>query len=269
MKSRQTKEYKEKLNKAIKLYNSGISTNEVSRIFKMDRAIFRENLRENGFILTDKNYNPKINRNIFNKIETEEQAYWLGFLYADGYVSKSDNRIELILKDREHVEKFSDFLGLEKERIKERKIKLFEKIFLEYRLSFRNIEIHKDLIEKGCTPQKSLTLSFPKDNIVPVSLLNHFVRGYFDGDGSLGIYNNGKKYEKKYCLISLNGTKEFLDNIKNIYNLPNNKYSMDGKAYRYATTSYDFVKFFLNSLYKDSKIYLDRKYNIFINCRFE
>lgn len=265
MKSGQTREYKEKFSKAVELYNSGTSTNEIGRILKMDFVVLRENLREQGFILSNQNYNPNIKRNIFNKIETEEQAYWLGFLYADGYVSKSENRIELILKDKKHVEKFADFLGLEKERIREKRVKLFEKFFLEYRLSFRNMEIHKNLIEKGCTPKKSLTLSFPKNDIVPVNLLNHFVRGYFDGDGSLGIYNNGREY----CLISINGTREFLGNIKNIYNLPNNKYRMDGKAYRYATASQSSVESFLNSLYKNSKVYLDRKYDIFINCRFE
>ena len=33
--------------------------------------------------------------NIFNKIDTEEKAYWLGFLYADGSVGSKEDKIEL------------------------------------------------------------------------------------------------------------------------------------------------------------------------------
>ena len=50
----------------------------------------------------------------FEKIDTEEKAYWLGFLYADGSVGSKDDRIELGLaeKDFHHIEKFRDFIGI-------------------------------------------------------------------------------------------------------------------------------------------------------------
>lgn len=44
-----------------------------------------------------------------------------------------------------------------------------------------------DLISHGCIPQKSLILKFPE---ISKELIPHFIRGYFDGDGSVGIYNN-------------------------------------------------------------------------------
>ena len=48
------------------------------------------------------------NSNIFEKIDTEEKAYWLGFLYADGYVDPERGEIILGLaeKDKEHINKF-------------------------------------------------------------------------------------------------------------------------------------------------------------------
>ena len=51
---------------------------------------------------------------IFETIDTEEKAYWLGFLYADGSVGSKDNRIELGLaeKDLKQIEKFRDFIGV-------------------------------------------------------------------------------------------------------------------------------------------------------------
>ena len=37
------------------------------------------------------------NSNVFEKIDTEEKAYWLGFLYADGYINEEHNFITLVL----------------------------------------------------------------------------------------------------------------------------------------------------------------------------
>ena len=52
------------------------------------------------------------NSNIFEKIDTEEKAYWLGFLYADGYVDPERGEIILGLaeKYKEHINKFINFL---------------------------------------------------------------------------------------------------------------------------------------------------------------
>ena len=50
----------------------------------------------------------------FETIDTEEKAYWLGFLYADGSVSSNEDKIELGLaeQDMHHIEKFRDFIGI-------------------------------------------------------------------------------------------------------------------------------------------------------------
>ena len=71
------------------------------------------------------------------------------------------------------------------------------------------------LNNKGCVPNKSLTLTFPSKDIVPSNLLRHFIRGYVDGDGCICV----TKPEK----IELNvlGTKEFLQGVLDF--LPLNK----------------------------------------------
>lgn len=52
---------------------------------------------------------------IFENIDTEEKAYWLGFLYADGCVGSKESKVELSLaeKDLRHMEKFRSFIGIE------------------------------------------------------------------------------------------------------------------------------------------------------------
>ena len=116
--------------------------------------------------------------NHFEKIDTEEKAYWLGFLYADGSVGSKENKIELGLaeKDLSQVEKFKQFIGLDN------KIS-YRKNTKSYRSSFRSQKCKQDLISQGCVPKKSLILTFPTEQQVSHSLICHFMRGYFDGDG--------------------------------------------------------------------------------------
>ena len=106
----------------------------------------------------------------FNKIDTEEKAYWLGFLYADGSVGSKEDKIELGLaeKDLKHIEKFRDFMNITN------KISYRERT-KSYRMSFRSIQCKQDLINKGCVPKKSLILNFPNENQVTKLLIRHLI----------------------------------------------------------------------------------------------
>ena len=80
--------------------------------------------------------------------------------------------------------------------------------------------MYNDLIKQGCVPRKSLILTFPNTNQVPENLINHFIRGYFDGDGSIsyGIrerYSVRKKQNLKRIAVKADfvGTKEMLNEI--------------------------------------------------------
>lgn len=73
--------------------------------------------------------------------------------------------------------------------------------------SLRSQKTVNDLKRLGCTEQKSLNLTFPTKEQVPPHLLHHFIRGYFDGDGSISLYNNDYH-------VSIVGTESF---IKSLY----------------------------------------------------
>ena len=69
------------------------------------------------------------------------------------------------------------------------------------------------LISLGCTPRKSLTITFPSERQVPQHLQKDFVRGYIDGDGSIMIntrHNAGR--------INILGTADMLNGIINSMN---------------------------------------------------
>lgn len=201
----------------------------------------------------------KININLFKNIETEYDAYWLGFLYADGNVSNKENKIELSLSmcDYSHIEKFKKYVGLNN------KICFREKQ-QAYRFSFRSYEIKDNLINNGCIPKKSLILQFPDKNQVPDELLRHFMRGYFDGDGC--FCNTNCCFEASFL-----GTEDFINGFlkrgpdiftKSNYGIYNG--SASKKIKKYSVYRHN-IKEFLNYLYKDANIYLDRKYEHYQN----
>jgi intein/homing endonuclease len=136
----------------------------------------------------------KHDREYFKVIDTPEKAYWLGFIFADGSLYKRDNNrgwkgynFELSLKnaDREHLVKLAKAIDCNVP-IKTRSSTLKKYgTFYSSRLMFFCDEFARNLINCGCTVNKSLTLEFPSERILPKLLYSHFIRGYFDGDGCI------------------------------------------------------------------------------------
>lgn len=194
----------------------------------------------------------------FEDIDTEEKAYWLGFLYADGSVGSKEDKIELGLaeKDLEHIKKFKSFMQIKNKISYRPKTK-------SYRISFRSEKCKKDLIKKGCVPKKSLVLVFPSEEQVPNNLIRHFIRGYFDGDG---WFTNTKN-----CFqIGVIGTEKFLIGFLTYVEGINKNckifevHRKDG-AKRYVFGAYDDVLHFLNWIYRDATVYLERKYEKYLD----
>ena len=195
---------------------------------------------------------------IFETIDTEEKAYWLGFLYADGSVGSREHKIELGLaeQDLKQIEKFRDFIGIMN------KIS-YRPTTKSYRYSFRSESCKKDLIKQGCVPKKSLILNFPTKDQVPQNLIRHFIRGYFDGDG---WFTNTESCFQIGIIGTEDFIKGFLDNIE-IYNKENKIFNVhrENGAKRYVFSAYTDVLNFLNWIYKDATIYLDRKYEHYLD----
>jgi len=213
--------------------------------------------------------------NYFESINNEQKAYWLGFIFADGNVSKPKNSknkgsLDIALKDDDDYHLYSfrnDIKG--NMGIKYREIKNNNKIYKSCRISIFNMKIANDLIKLGCVPNKSLILKFPKhlsDNLLP-----HFIRGYFDGDGCIFF----KKYiDYKVLTFSLLGTKDFLENVKIILETNGiecrNVKQSHSKAFNMNIHGQENITNLYNYLYKDATRFLIRKIDIFrngiINC---
>lgn len=218
------------------------------------------------------------NKDYFSKINTPEKAYWLGFLYADGSINRyykneklKSMTLELCLsyKDKEHLEKFKKSL--------ETNIPIFEKVnrlngkeYKSVRIQLNNTKVCYDLCDLGCTPSKTYDIKFPTYDIVPKEFMRDFIRGFFDGDGCISISEmNGKPH----IFTTITGQSDMLKSISDflisekIIRVNPKIYKDDRRNSTYNVYFYgiDSNKDFLDYLYKDSTIYLDRKYNQYIN----
>ena len=198
----------------------------------------------------------------FNKIDTEEKAYWLGFLYADGCVHSNNYEISVNITDREHVEKFKTAIKAFNHSIAEIQDKRFQNAKTLYQFSIRDKQLHQDLIKWGCIPQKSLLIN--KIPNIPRDYVSHFLRGYFDGDGSLHYLRGTNNYR-----ISFVGTKDFLNDIqKELQTNVSLQSNIAGKAYVLQIAGRRQIERILNYLYNNSKENnrLNRKYQKYLDC---
>ena len=258
-----TSKFKRSIAKTAEKY--GINKKTLTRYLK-DRGVE---------IIANRNAYP-INESVFEKIDTEEKAYWLGFLYADGFVAANNNQIGLglALKDIAHLEKYKLFMEWEGD-IKVNKEHQFgsrdnhnkagEEMY-NCRITITNEKIHNDLVRLGCVPNKSLILQFPTEEQVPKEYQTAFIRGYFDGDGTLGLYPHSKKNPKLEESLLIVGTKPFLEKVQEILGQGYlaQKKNCNDLTYR---LGYSTKKAFnaAKIMYENATIYLDRKYNIYIN----
>ena len=249
-------------NKDISMDNIAINLN-IS-----DRAV-RRVLKEEGINTRLKN-RYILDENYFDCIDTESKAYILGFIYADGFVGDEKfNNIVIAVNDLEILEfiaKEFKFTG----NIRKTKKGGFENSKCGYSLNFSSKIMASRLREIGLYPNKSLTIdTLPQ---IDKKLVRHFIRGYFDGDGSIVLSHNTSYYKAidgvikyiypTYCFMIL-GTKGFLEeiikesefNYAKIHNTKSEKI----KCIK-INAKKEFNNIF-KYLYDNSTIKLQRKYN--------
>lgn len=263
MKKEERNIYKQK---AIDLYtNKQLSMNKIAQQLGISDSTVKKFLTEENIEIRKKRVSYDVKENLFNTIKTEEDAYWLGLLYADGNVSSKGYGIELDLKEEDQylVEQFREYCGVTKP-LSKHVIKRNNKEYISYRCNFANEDCHKNLIEKGCLSAKSLILKCPTKEQVPDNLLLPFIRGYCDGDGYV------RWEEIRHKEIVLLGTQDFLEGIIKRMKWQNIAHVRpDGKSknFRLEIWRMNDVYNVLSLLYKDAKLCLKRKQMVYFRAQ--
>lgn len=234
-------------------------------------------IEENYPLYTHHTSNRRIRHDFFKNISTELQAYLLGFYTADGSIDEKRKtfRIHLSIKDSELVYLYKDIISPD--------ARLFS-VADNYKTTGRDgkeitghgsigVDISSailvnDLVELGIGYKKTYSdLTIPN---IPENLIRHFVRGFFDGDGSISTYlacEKGKK-DRVRCGIQIDSkTKTLLENIQLFLKNNNIKFNLiylkRDDMYRISTSSREEIKKLYLLFYKDSYFYLSRKFNKF------
>ncbi|PEQ99441.1 hypothetical protein CN483_16140 [Bacillus cereus] len=257
-----------KIEEAEKLFLTGYSLKKAAKKVNLNYYTLCEYFEEEGY---DISYNPRtyvLDETVFEKVDSEEKAYWLVFLYADGNNNSSVGKLELTLKsgDRGHLIKFQQFLK-STIPIKPRVVKLNDKEYEAARIIVCSKKLTGDLYKLGCVDRKSLVLTFPSIDIIPAELTSHFIRGYYDGDGSIHVHDN-----ELSATISFVGTEVFLKGIQQVMKLSQTKLYPKGEAYQCSYSGGNSIVEILNQFYNNAYIYLQRKYDKYlriINVREE
>ena len=155
--------------------NSTISLTKLAIREGTTRQTLAKYFKKFGIPIINKQNRLKFDNTVFDFIDTEEKAYWLGFIFADGTINSSpmdsDKKctytIEISLKadDFNHLEKFNAFMKCETNRVKISDAKCGKVVYKRCRWWITNKHLWKILNGYGCTPRKSLTLKFPDKNI--------------------------------------------------------------------------------------------------------
>lgn len=200
----------------------------------------------------------------FKAIRSQEDAYWLGFLYADGGVKLRKNtklnkgsmyllKLRLAIKDISHMKKFQTFM---KTNSPVKVCNYKQKSYCE--IEINNKTIVQNIMNMGCIPNKSLKIRLPK-NINP-NLLRHFIRGYIDGDG----WHTIDKKENRFIIGFLSNEKFIKDVSKFLLlkNIPIGTICCRGNIYQIQYRKHQDKLW--NFLYWRASLFLERKKQVYL-----
>ena len=260
------------------LYKEYGSTVKVGKMFSVGHKVIAKVLEEFGIARTAASKRKyALNEHYFDEIDTPNKAYIFGFLMADGCNNKSKCTISMSLeeRDREILEKIRMEIGSERplEFLDYTNKHDFGYTYKnQYRLLMFSTHMCKTLEQHGMVPNKSLIVELP---ILPSNLVRHFIRGLFDGDGSVyrGKYKRKNSYQHTLTITSTLSMCEKLVEIVeqevkincHIYDASNH----NGITKVFNISGKNQIKKFMDWMYQDTDLFLQRKYNRYLEYFYD
>lgn len=195
----------------------------------------------------------------FENLDSIDKIYWLGFIYGDGSIVKNSLRIELSNKDKDHLDKFCNFMnynGIIYPTKKECSV-----------LSMNSALLVRDLASYNIKPRKSYSNLYPS---IEEKYKSHFYRGILDSDGWIIYHKSSKQYEFGFS----SNTKQILVDIQDYFSrllekkcgALNHRVKENQSCYQLIIGGNTNFRKIANILYKDANYYLTRKYTLVQNA---
>lgn len=257
-------------------YSKGISALELEKKYNLSKGYLYRWFNKLDLPLRSNSINSRkytFNQDYFERIDSEDKAYWLGFIYADGFITpkrKHSNRglgISLSIKDKEHLQKLNMCLNSNTPVNEYIERSGFAKDSKYCRVIYISEKLASDLINNGVYENKTDIINAP--STIPYEFIKDFIRGYFDGDGSVWQQKDAQ------TSISFVGTDDLLhfimkyliDNkvILREYPLNKRKEGQIVSDFKFGGNRNSFR--FLDFIYNKANVYLDRKYHIYLELK--
>ena len=229
-------EYKRNLEDAVQYFKNddNISITDCAKKFKIERISLREELKRRkikahsiiktnsgnrkSLIVIHKKNNHTVDDDFFSKIDTNQKAYWLGFITADGSVDDKNNRvgIGLSIRDYDQLHRFKKALRTNYSICETvSKLNTLNKEYRSCSITINSSKMVYDLKKLGVLPKKTKKEKPCKK--VPKKFMRDYIRGFFDGDGWISAIKRrkidrckNKRWELGFC-----GSLEMMQWIKN------------------------------------------------------
>lgn len=241
--------------KIAELYLEGKSIREISRMFggELHYNTIKKILDAYSITLRTRSQSKTLdcrNENIFENIDTEEKAYWLGFLSGDGCIYNNYVKISLKNEDIQHLEKFRCFIRGTAVQIKD------DGKYCHYSIGCKKLA--EDLKKHGCCERKSLILQVP--DIDEKFLLDWF-RGLYDADGGISITSKNKW--QSYLTSTKEVCEKYVELLK-INMVPFKEHRCEN-TWRVHFSGRRILTEKLNMLYHNNTatVYLERKHKLY------
>ncbi len=246
----------------IKMYEvDRISTAAIGKKFNVTDHTVSSYLKSLGCNVSRKRSRTPILSNYFEKIDTQNKAYFLGLIAADGSVfqcNKGKIVFSISLIDKDLLDLLSiEICGSDK-LVREVKRKYRDGSSKMYEIKFSDEIFTNNLISNGILINKTFTLDFPN---IDEEFISHYIRGYLDGDGTVYKFS-GKLF------IAFYGNKIFIPKLRDYLfnnNILETKYAIidRGNHCSIHISSKKANLSMYNYIYNNSNIYLKRKKSIF------
>lgn len=216
-------------------------------------------LNKHGYDTSKYKYQHTVNESYFEKIDTHNKSYFLGWIASDGNIMpKGKLRIQIQDGDSHVLEALKKDIEYTGEIFNLKAVN--ERCKPQVLLNIDRIKIVNDLALLGLGPNKSLTLTFPTFEQVPEEFFSSYLRGFFDGDGSISVRPNGTTI---VCAVAstdifCQALSDYMKTLdihfgKFYYRRPGKP---TGSMFLNKENSIKFLKY----IYKDANIKLERKY---------
>ena len=188
------------------LFDLGLKIDDIATKMNVSKWTVLAHLKKLGLRRTCRHQ--ITNSNVFAEL-TIDSCYWAGFIAADGFVKTGCQQfgVELSVLDVKHLEDLCRFVGRDTVlyyRKRQGKSGIFEYVHVDFHSPKLTTDLRNNF---KIVPRKSLILDPPE--LQPMR--RHFIRGYFDGDGSIGWHKHNKTMRFSIC----SGSKHFLEWILN------------------------------------------------------